>query len=604
MGLGLALMLAAAATPSAAADIRINQVGFQPGLPHRAIVPDSASGPQPWALTDRTGKVVARGVTQPFGPDRDSGENVHRILFDAGNGSGYRLKVGGHTSRPFSVAASVYDRLPFAALNYFYQNRAGTPIEARYAGGAAWARPAGHPGERATCVAGKDSKGNDWKGCPYTLDVAGGWYDAGDHGKYIVNGGIALWTLQNVYERQQALGHSSTFRDGKAALPEAGNRIDDLLDEARWEVKFFLKMQVPDGTHLDLPVGIKRTAANMAFTRVDASGMVHHKVASEQWTAVPMPPQLDRLKRQLFPPSTAATLNFAATMAQCARIWRSIDPALSARCLSASEKAWAAARRNPEIYAVADFTGSGGYGDGKLSDEFYWAAAELYATTGKPDYLALVRASPLHLSDKLAEPNWGSTATLGAITLAVTRNGLTGPEQDNVRSALIGTADRFLADTSRTGYAIPYAPERWPWGSTSSVLNRAMILGLAADYTKDAAARARYRQGVTDAMDFILGRNPLDTSFVSGFGARSLRNPHHRFWANMLDPKLPPAPPGALSGGPNNSAMSDPIAVQMRGKCAPMKCWADDTRAYALNEVAVNWNAPLVWVSAWLTERK
>jgi endoglucanase len=185
----------------------------------------------------------------------------------------------------------------------------------------------------------------------------------------------------------------------------------------------------------------------------------------------------------------------------------------------------------------------------------------------------------------------------------VTPNGLAGREQNNVRSALMGAADRFLADTPRTGYAIPYAPERWPWGSTSSVLNRAMILGLAADYTKDPAARARYRQGVTDAMDFILGRNPLDTSFVSGFGTRSLRNPHHRFWANMLDPKLPPAPPGALSGGPNNSAMSDPVAAGLRGKCAPMKCWADDTRAYALNEVAVNWNAPLVWVSAWLAER-
>jgi len=342
----------------------------------------------------------------------------------------------------------------------------------------------------------------------------------------------------------------------------------------------------------------------MTFSDVDASGMVHHKVASERWTAVPTPPQLDTLKRQLFPPSTGATLNFAATMAQCARIWRLIDPAFSARCLTAAEKAWAAARRNPEIYAVADFTGSGGYGDGDLSDEFYWAAAELYATTGNKAYLGPLRGSSFHISSKLTEPGWPNVATLGAITLAVTKNGLEGREQNNIRSALIQAADRFLAETEKTGYAIPYAPQSWPWGSTSSILNRAMILAIAADYTKDQTGRPRFRQGVTDAMDFILGRNPLDVSFVSGYGARPMRNPHHRFWANMLDPKLPIAPPGVLSGGPNSGMMGDPVAREMRGKCAPMKCWADDTRAYALNEVAINWNAPLVWVSAWLAERK
>jgi endoglucanase len=104
-------------------------------------------------------------------------------------------------------------------------------------------------------------------------------------------------------------------------------------------------------------------------------------------------------------------------------------------------------------------------------------------------------------------------------------------------------------------------------------------------------------------MDFVLGRNPLDRSFVSGYGARPMENPHHRFWARQLNPRYPPPPPGALSGGPNNTAMTDDVAAPMKGKCAPQTCWADDARAYALNEVAINWNAPLVWVSAWLAER-
>lgn len=599
MGIAATSLLAAAASP-APDDIRLNQIGFQPASAHRAIVPDGSKSPLPWLLLDRSGRPVARGETESFGADRDSGENIHRINFRAGTGRGYRLKVGSRVSRPFVVSPGVYDRLPFHALNYFYQNRAGVPIEARYAGGAAWARPAGHVNERATCVSGKDSKGNVWPGCSYTLDVSGGWYDAGDHGKYIVNGGITLWTLLNLYERQRSLGKKSTFADGRAMLPEGGNGIDDLLDEARFEVEFFLKMQVPDGTRMRLPVGVKRTTENMAFADVDVSGMVHHKVASERWTAVPTVPHEDRLKRQLFPPSTAATLNFAATMAQCARIWLNIDPTLAGRCRAAAEKAWRAARRNPELWAIADFTGSGGYGDGNLSDEFYWAAAELYATTGADGYLAGLRQSPHFASAGVAEPSWPGVAMLGTITLATVPTSIPDADRDRLRSSLVAAADRFLADTRKQGYAIPYAPQSWPWGSTSSILNRAMVLALAHDFT----GQQKYRAGVIDAADFILGRNPLDVSFVAGYGVRAMRNPHHRHWANMLDGKLPVAPPGAISGGPNNGAMNDPVALQLKGKCAPMTCWADNTRSYALNEVAINWNAPLVWVSTWLAERK
>lgn len=599
MSLAASLIFSAAAI-SAPAPVHLNQVGLLPVAQHRAIVPSPSKVPLNWTLLDGRGRTMARGRTVVFGDDRDSGEHVHRIDFKAATGNGYRLRLGKISSRPFAVSPATYDRLPVSAFNYFYQNRAGVPIEARFAGGERWARPAGHVGERATCVSGKDSKGNVWPGCAYTLDVSGGWYDAGDHGKYIVNGGIALWTLLNLYERQQALGIASTFADGKALLPEAGNGLNDLLDEARFEIEFFLKMQVPDGTRLRLPVGIKRLTENMTFSEVDASGMVHHKVASERWTAVPTVPHQDKLKRQLFPPSTAATLNFAATMAQCARIWRTLDAAFSARCQTAAEKAWAAAKRNPEIYALADFTGSGGYGDNDLSDEFYWAGAELFATTGNGDYLLELRKSRHYADAGASAPSWPGVGMLGTISLAAIPTPLPDGDSQKLRASLIASADRFLADTQKQGYAIPYAPQSWPWGSTSSLLNRAMVLAVAYDFTK----QDKYRTGVIDAMDFILGRNPLDMSFVAGYGARAMRNPHHRHWANMLDPKLPIAPPGAISGGPNNGAMSDPVAMQLRGKCAPMKCWADDTRSYALNEVAINWNAPLVWVSAWLAERK
>jgi endoglucanase len=575
--------------------VRLNQLGLVPGLPKRAMLGDSSAEALRWQLVDSKGKVRATGLTEVFGKDAASGENVHQVNFSGFTQPGtYRLRVGGKESRAFAIAGGVYERLPYDALRYFYHNRAGVPIEARFAGGKQWARPAGHAPERATCVSGKDSKGNDWPGCAYTLDVTGGWYDAGDHGKYVVNGGISVWTLLNAYER---LGERFAA-DGKARIPESGNRVNDLLDEARFEMEFLLKMQVPDGTRLKVPVGVKRTQAGMAFTEIDAGGMAHHKVASEKWTPLPTAPHEDRLKRILFPPATGATLNLAAAAAQCARIWREIDPAFAARCRNAAERAWRAAVRNPEVWAIADFTGSGGYGDGALADEFYWAAAELYATTGAEDYAAAVKASP-HFRDAAApEISWNAVAALGTITLAALPNGLPKADVARLKGVVVAAADGALRDGRKVGYAVPYDPPAWPWGSTSSVMNRAMVLALAHDFTGEA----KYRDGVVDAMDFILGRNPLDRSFVSGFGARPMLNPHHRFWARQAGAAYPPPPPGALSGGPN-VGMSDPVAAPFKGTCAPQKCWIDDVGAFSLNEVAINWNAPLVWVSAWMRER-
>jgi endoglucanase len=578
--------------------IRLNQLGFLPDGAKRAMLADPSLAPLPWRLVDSDGHVAASGLTRVFGDDPASGEHVHRIDLGRFAAPGrYRLIVGDRQSRSFPVAAGLYDRLRYSALNYFYQTRAGIAIEARFAGGALWARPAGHLPEKATCISGADSRGNAWPGCAYTLDVTGGWYDAGDQGKYVVNGGIALWTLLDLYERESRLGTPSPFRDGQAALPEAGNHVDDLLDEARWEMEFLLRMQVPDGTRMRLPVGVARDAPGLAFTEVDASGMAHHKVADRQWTPLPTPPQNDPEPRFLFPPSTGATLNLAATAAQSARIWRAIDPAFSARCLAAAERAWAAARRNPEVYAIAEFGGSGGYGDRDLSDEFYWAAAELFVTTGRDEYGEALRKSPWFRAP-VAEPSWGRVATLGTLLLLTAPNRLAPAELAMLKANLLGAADSFLADEDRNGYAVPYAPAGYPWGSNSSILNRAILLARAYDLGGDR----RYRDGVVDAIDYVLGRNPNDISYVTGYGARPMEHPHHRFWARQLDPSLPPPPPGVLSGGPNSTFMSDPVARQLKGRCAPQKCWADDIHAFSVNEVAINWNAPLLWVAAWLAE--
>ncbi|MDG2534066.1 glycoside hydrolase family 9 protein [Sphingomonas sp. HITSZ_GF] len=583
------LLLGAQTPPPVAIDV--NQLGFEPGDPKLAILRAGAEV-SAWELQDDKDQVVMRGRTEPYGDDAASGLTVQRIDFSAFRTPGaYRLRTVLGESQSFQIRPNLYAPLARDALAFFYHQRAGVPIEARIVG-AKWARPAGHPHEVATCFTGKDERDILWLGgCPYSLDVTGGWYDAGDHGKYVVNGGIALWTLLDAHERRPA------------ALPAGPNGAPGLLDEARTEMEFLLRMQVPEGTKLSLPSGpFKLIAASRGwrsdppdFATLDASGMAHQKVADRAWTALPTPPQNDTQERLLYPPTTSATLNLAATAAQCARIWKGADDGFAARCLAAAERAFAAALRNPRVYATNSFTGSGGYGDEDVSDEFYWAAAELFVTTGKPEYRKALEASP-HFRTAPGEPGWPQTATLGTITLATRPSKLPEAEVKRLRAALVATADRFLADGASNGYRVPLA--QYSWGSNGALLNRAMVLGVAGDLTHDS----KYRAGVIDAIDYVLGRNPNHVSYVSGYGTRSMQHPHHRFWAPSLDPALPGPPPGVLSGGANAIAMADPVAAKMKGKCAPQRCWADDVHAYALNEVAINWNAPLVWVAAWLAD--
>jgi len=590
--LAAVLLIAADQPPQPA--LRINQLGFQPGSAKQAIAADPSTTALPWSVQGASGATIAKGQTAVFGKDAASGDFVHQVDLGSLTRPGeYRLTVGANVGRPFTVSPDIYGPVARAALNYFYQTRAGTPIEAAFAGGALWARPAGHPHEVVSCFQGSDESGTIWPGCGgYKPDLTGGWYDAGDQGKYVVNGGIAVWTLQNLWEIEQAQPAAKRFTGGRQMVPGQG-KLDPLLVEARWEMDFLLAMQVPEGMHLRLPVGRSGWNAKMTLVDVDGSGMAFHKVGDARWTKLSTPPQSDREPRLLYPPTTGATLNLAATAAQCARIWKTLDPAYAAKCLDAARRAFGAAVRNPVIH-TGNFTGSGGYGDDSFADEFYWAAAELFATTHDPIY-----ADVLHrvrfFADAVREPGWGSTASLGTITLAITDGALSPAEQAAQRKLIVAAADGFLAEEARSGYRLPYASTNYTWGSNSNLLNRALLLGLAARFTGEA----RYRDGMIDVMDYLLGRNPLDQSYISGFGARTMKNPHHRFWAHSLDAKLPPPPPGVISGGPNNGRPADDIARTM-GTCAPQRCWKDHISAYSLNEVAINWNAPLVWVAAYL----
>lgn len=569
--------------------VRVNQMGYLPGYAKLATLVSEATAPLAWQLLDASGKAVANGNTSVVGKDVSAGESVHVIDFSTFTtpGKGYVLAVGELKSDAFDVDARLYATLKNDAFKYFYHNRSGIAITMPYAGGEQWTRAAGHPQETVTCAAEDRLVKGGWpagSGCSYKLNVHGGWYDAGDHGKYVVNGGISVWTLLNWYERTQAFkGDKNAFSDASKLLPESGNKVPDLLDEARWELEFLLRMQAVEG---------------------DKAGMVHHKMHDQGWTALGMAPADDTMQRFLRPVSTAATLNLAATAAQAARIYKPFDKAFADKCLAAAEKAWASAIKFPSLLAPDDGADGGGpYNDDNVTDEFYWAAAELFITTGKADYKKALLESPLHgkMADAPVAMDWKVVDALGKISLAVVPNALGAKEISATRDLLAGVAENYLKTAAAQGYRVPMSVDgegKYPWGSNSMVVNNALIMALAYDFKHDK----RFRDGVAQGMDYLLGRNANAQSYVTGYGERPLKNPHHRFWAHQASPKFPSAPPGALSGGPNSS-IQDPYA-QAAGLagCAPQKCFIDNIESWSTNEITINWNSPLMWVSAWLDE--
>jgi endoglucanase len=562
--LAAALLLAfALATPAASAAeaptaVKINQLGFLPASQKLAVVPGAAA--TRFAVVDAaSGKQVFEGSLGAASTWDASGENVRLADFSALRTPGsYRLRVAGlPDSAPFPVAADAYRTLDAGAIRAFTLNRASIALSPAVAG--AYARPAGHPDTRVeihpSAASAKRPTGT-------VISSPKGWYDAGDYNKYIVNSGISTYTLLAAYE------HFPAWFDKLALqLPESGNGLPDLLNEALWNLDWMITMQDPD------------------------DGGVYHKLTNKSFDGMVMPDKATG-PRYVVQKNTAATLDFAATMAAASRVLAPFDkqqPGRSARYLAAAEAAWAWAKAHPDILyqQPADIL-TGGYGDKKVDDEFAWAAAELLATTGKDVYRAQALAAG---NPEQTEPGWADVRPLGWITLAQNGKRLSAADQAAVRKPLLENADKLAARWQASPYRVSMAGKDFVWGSNAVILNQAMML--VAAYRLEP--RPAYLNAAQSALDYVLGRNGPGMSFVTGFGGVSPQHPHHR--PSEADGIVAPVP-GWLVGGPNpgqQDLQGCPVGYPSK---LPALSYLDHGCSYASNEVAINWNAPLVYVAA------
>jgi endoglucanase len=576
----------------------VNQTGYFLDGPKRATILSEAKSPLPFKLEDENGIAIGEGMTAPAGFDPTVRANTQIADFSAlaTAGEGYRLVVGEKKSLPFSVGHDVYGKLRVDALSWFYPQRSGIEIKGDIAG-EAYARPPGHVQEspnqgdtKVTCLTGKVAAklyGKDWT-CDYTLDVSGGWYDAGDQGKYVVNGGIAVSQLLSTFERGLIYGDgaSPVLSDSLSRIPENGNGIPDILDEARWELEFLMKMMVPDGQPL--------------------AGMVHHKVHDIKWTGVPMLPHLDPQLRALHRPSTAATLNLAAVAAQGARLFAPYDREFAQRLLAAGQKAWLAAAANPVLFAPGSdgLQGGGDYGDDDISDETYWAAAELYITTGEARFLTALKSSP-HWAGPVFPAtgafDWRSVAGLGRLDLALYGDNLPADDKAMIMASVVAAARNFISLQAKEPFGHIYRPanNRYDWGSNQLILQNMIVVSAGYDLTGEVP----FLNGVRESIDYIFGRNAMNTSYVTGYGSVFAKNQHSRWYAHQADNTLPNPPVGTLAGGPNSTLVDDVARAKLKG-CAPQTCYIDDIMAWGTNEMTINWNAPLVYIASFLADAR
>ena len=565
--LGLALCAAAAASPlvavaaesgSGAAGIRLDQLGFLPGARKLAVV--EGHGGQPFeVLREGDDAVVLGGVLTAAAEWAPAARPAALADFSALDVPGrYRLRVQGLApSDPFPVDPQAYAGLADAALKAFYFNRAGTALEPRHAG--RFARAAGHPD---TKVAIHSSAASAARPAGTVVAAPGGWYDAGDYNKYVVNSGITTWSLLAAYEH-----YPEFFRGRDLGIPESGDAVPDILDEAWWNLRWMLAMQDP------------------------SDGSVYHKLTNLAFDGEVMPAQADK-PRYMVGKGTAAALDFAAVMAQAARVYAPFEaqfPGESARMRQAAERAWHWAQAHPDVaYVQPDDVHTGGYGDNAFDDEFAWAAAELFLLTGDTAYL---RAFERHAATPDV-PSWARVGGLGWSALARHRERL---PDDAIRARVADGIDALaagLAGQARaSAWGVAMQPADFVWGSNAQALNQAMML--LQGYR--LSGRRAYLDVAQSQLDYVLGRNPLGVSFVTGQGRRTPMHIHHR--PSQADGVVDPVP-GWLSGGPNprqQDAGDCPVAYPSK---LPARSWLDHDCSYASNEVAINWNAPLVYVAA------
>lgn len=539
--------------------IRYNHVGYAPKGPKVFLLAcDSARNPlkemQPWfEVYSENGERVYGASMVEKGPcsytDEFVWEGDFSLLDTPGKYHICVMDAKGNIlaeSKFFEVSDKLALEQLSLTLKSFYFQRCGVELTPDRAG--KWARPAAHMDD---CIEFHPSmaRGGTW-------NAHGGWYDAGDYGKYIVNGGVSLATLLLAAE----FADDRPMVSSNADFFDVGSFRSNLLEEIRFELEFFLRMQ-------------------------DEDGGVFFKVSPVRWDGFVSPSQSDALqKRQILGKSTTSTLNFAGALAQAHRVFAHAYPGFAKQCLDAALRAYRWAVENPEVTYPHNTEGSGGYGDERYDDEFFWARAMLFREgQGAAD----AGFKELLLRDMEKCPpdfgmSWRDTQNLGWIALSLQSQDM--DLQVRARNTLKGVADEIVKLAGEDPYGLSI--RKFVWGSNGEIANHALTLFLVDEWFPSAT----YADCAKRMIDFVYGKNPVNRCFVTGAAWSSPKFPHHRIChSDGIEAPIP----GLVVGGINADRQDMHRFPHYPGP-QPGFSYTDERCSFASNETAINWNAPLV----------
>jgi endoglucanase len=548
-------------------NIRLNQIGFYPNAQKEAVWVGDVQ-PSFFVLTADRKDTVFRGQLSAQRTNPMSQKKSQIADFSALKKMGkYRVfipNVG--YSHVFEIQKDVHRAAAMASLKGFYYQRMSTELLEKHAG--VYKRPAGHPDDKVRIHA---SAATAERAENSLIAAPKGWYDAGDYNKYIVNSGISTGTLLLLYEN-----HPNFLKSFDINIPESGDTTPDLLDEALWNLHWMLAMQDPN------------------------DGGVYHKLTNPQFDGMNLMPHQATKERYVIQKTTTATLDFAAVMAQSYRVLKQFDtkmPKLADSCLAAAEKAWAWAVKNPDqLYdqnamnkKYPPSVSTGAYDDKNATDEWTWAATELYISTKKDQYYPADKLFPA------AAPQlqtWRDVHRMSYYSLIQHQHNLTDAGKKDLpklRQYVLNFADELLRGVENQAYntVMGKSEKDFMWGSSGHAANQGIALLQAYKLTKEK----KYLQGAMSNLDYLFGKNGVGYCFLTGFGSKQVMHIHHR--PSESDGIEKPVP-GLLSGGTN---------PKKQDKCAGYttdiadECFLDHSCSYSTNENCINWNAAMVYLA-------
>ena len=520
--------------------VKVNQIGYKPD-DVKSVLVTSPDDEKFKVVNVSTNETVYIGTYSAAAFDPAMGTSVRIGDFSEVTAPGTYQIISSPSgaSYEFAIGDGLYDDIYKDVVLMLYNQRCGTKLEASVSGD--FAHDACHTQE-ATVYGDTSGK---------TYDVSGGWHDAGDYGRYVVPGAKTVEDLFLAYE-------DFDYTADDIGIPESGNGVPDLLDEARYELEWMLKMQD------------------------EATGGVYHKVTGLTFPGMVLATE-ETEDMVLAPISYAATADFVAVMAKASVNYAQYDQAFADTCLAAAKKGYDFMKANPDMggFKNPDEILTGEYPDVGLTDETFWAAAELYLATLDDGYLADTKeAIDTKYNTGLG---WAGIGGYALYDLAKAE-GIDSGLQSSAKEKFLAVAHKKLSSCQTSHIFIGI--ETYPWGSNMVVAGDGMYLLMASKLEDDPA----YLEYAQKQRDYILGFNGTGYCYVTGYGDLSPQDTHHR-----PSQALGKTMPGMLVGGADEN-LEDPYAsAVLYGKPGAL-AYVDNSQSFSCNEITIYWNSPLIYL--------